>query len=187
MPIDFDNLLKRRLVVARNGEMDRAGWWNTKGILGKQGSVVLQRGFPQTHYFAQARIAFSVAQARCETVFSAPGSVTLWSLPADIESQFEERWQHWLDEKEQWIPFFQQLVSLPSEDLLATLHGFELLSDAQVQAASALRRKAQGSAVQVSLEDGLDEDALALLAAGFARGERGKPAVPYAYLEDSTS
>ena len=28
--IDFDRLLKLRLVVARFGEMDLAKWWNTK-------------------------------------------------------------------------------------------------------------------------------------------------------------
>ena len=29
--IDFDRLLKLRLIVARVGEMDLAKWWNTRG------------------------------------------------------------------------------------------------------------------------------------------------------------
>ncbi len=33
--IDFDHLLRLRLVVARFGEMDGAMWWNTKGVLGR--------------------------------------------------------------------------------------------------------------------------------------------------------
>jgi len=53
MPItlDFDRLLRLRLVVARFGEMDLARWWNSKGMLGPHGAVVLKRGFPVTHYF----------------------------------------------------------------------------------------------------------------------------------------
>jgi hypothetical protein len=31
---DLDQLLKLRVIVARFGEMDVAGWWNTKGQLG---------------------------------------------------------------------------------------------------------------------------------------------------------
>lgn len=181
--MDVDYLLKLRLVVARHGEMDGAGWWNTKGILGRQGKVVLQRGFPQTHYFAQARIAFAVARARCEAIFSAPDSVTLWKLPAMIEGRFETQWQHWLDEEETWTPFFERLEDATSENLLTTLRAHDLISDAQVDAASTLRRTAQGNAVQLSLGHALDENALAMLAAGFARGEQGKPAVPYAYLK----
>ena len=33
-PINFERLLKLRLVVARHGEMDAARWWNTQGMLG---------------------------------------------------------------------------------------------------------------------------------------------------------
>lgn len=29
LPIDFERLFKLRLAVARHGEMDVAGWWNT--------------------------------------------------------------------------------------------------------------------------------------------------------------
>ena len=43
--IDLDPLLRLRLVVARYGEMDRAGWWNTNGMLGRYGAIVLERGF----------------------------------------------------------------------------------------------------------------------------------------------
>ena len=88
--IDFERLLKLRLAVARHGEMDAARWWNTNGILGRRGSMVLKRGFPSTHYYAQARIAFAVARSRCHELFDPPGCMTLWSLPADIEDH-----QYW--------------------------------------------------------------------------------------------
>lgn len=56
--IDLDRLLKLRLVVARYGEMDGAGWWNTNGVLGKKGGLLMSRGFPKTRRFAQARLVF---------------------------------------------------------------------------------------------------------------------------------
>ncbi len=96
--IDFDRLLKLRLVVARVGEMDLARWWNTRGMLGRHGAVVLQRGLPRTHRFAQARVVFAVARSRCHELFDPPGCMTLWHLPAEIEDRFEDRWQAWLDE-----------------------------------------------------------------------------------------
>ena len=89
-----------RLVVARHGEMDRAGWWNTNGMLGRYGAIALERGLPRTHRFAQARVVFAVARARCEELFDAPGSVTLWRLPAEVEDQFDEHWQAWLGERD---------------------------------------------------------------------------------------
>jgi hypothetical protein len=96
--IDSDRLLRLRLVVARVGEMDLARWWNTQGLLGPRGKVVLARGFPHTHYFAQAHVVFAVARARCHELFDPFGCMTLWGLPAEIEDEFEERWQGWLDE-----------------------------------------------------------------------------------------
>ncbi len=41
--LDYERLLKLRLVVARVGEMDRARWWNTLGLLGRYGEIALSR------------------------------------------------------------------------------------------------------------------------------------------------
>ena len=46
--IDLDRLLQLRLVVGRHVEMDRAGWWNTRGMLGRYGRMALSRGLPRT-------------------------------------------------------------------------------------------------------------------------------------------
>src|SRR5438132_2207688 len=75
LPLDLDHLLKLRLVVARHGEMDAARWWNTQGVLGRRGSIVLKRGFPTTYAFAQARIVFEVARSRCRELFDPPGCI----------------------------------------------------------------------------------------------------------------
>lgn len=182
--IDLARLFKLRLIVARHGEMDVARWWNTNGILARRGSQVLKRGFPATLSFAQARIAFAVARSRCQELFNPPGCMTLWSLPADVEDQFEERWQDWLDEGDQWQPVFEKLSDTESGDLLRMLEAFGLTDGNHLEAVAKLRRSAEGRSVPLSGTYRPDNDVITLLAAGFARGEPGSPAIPYARLDD---
>ena len=178
--VDFERLLKLRLIVARFGEMDIAKWWNTRGQLGRLGTAALRRGFPRTHYFAQARAVFAVAAYRCREIFDPPDGVTLWRLPEAIEEEFEARWEHWLDHATGWHPLFQKLEGLQGPDLLIALRTFEAVTDRDVEAFSRLRRSTEGRAVPLSDPfRGTDED-IALLALGFARGEVGALAVPYA-------
>jgi hypothetical protein len=181
--IDFVKLCRLRLVVARHGEMDGARWWNTQGLLGPRGATVLRRGFPTTHHFAQARVVFAVARARCSELFDPPGCMTLWSLPAEIEDRFEEEWQEWLDQAESWAPFFAALAGKAGGDLLESLAGFELVSPEELEAARKLRRAAENRAVPLPGSHRPGDQAFALLAAGFARGEPGSLAIPYARLE----
>lgn len=179
MTIDLDRLLKLRLVVARHGEMDCARWWNTNGLLGPKGKVLMGRGMPKTHLFAQARVVFSVARARSADVFRMPEAVTLWNLPAGLEDQFDSHWQEWLDHRDDWSLFFAEIEDLPSSDLLETLQLLDLVSEDEADQATRLRRSAEGRAVPLPDAEELDGRLLALLAAGFSRGEIGKPAIPY--------
>lgn len=181
--IDFDRLFKLRLVVARHGEMDAARWWNTQGVLGRRGAAVLQRGFPSTHRFTQARIVFEVASSRCHEVFDPPGCMTLWSLPAEVENEFEEHWQRWLDDSVTWLPLFESLEAQNGSNLLEDLSSLGLLSIEQSATVSRLRRSAENRAVPIAGTFRPSDDIITLLAAGFARGEAGSPAVPYARLE----
>ena len=181
--IDFDRLFKLRLVVARHGEMDAAKWWNTQGMLGRRGTMVLKRGFPATHHFAQARIVFEVAKSRCHELFDPPGCMTLWSLPADLEEQFQEHWQGWLDETEKWTPIFRQVEAQTGADLLKSLGELGLISQNQLDVVAKLRRSAENRAVAISGTFRPNDDIMTLLAAGFARGESGNPAIPHARLE----
>jgi hypothetical protein len=183
--IDLEKLLRLRLVVARFGELDNARWWNTKGQLGTLGASVLRRGFPRTHYFAQARSVFAVAAQRCDEIFNPPGCVTLWKLPESIEEEFDSRWEQWLDRANDWAPFFERIETLSSKDLVENLHGLELVDDTDLDAYTRLRRSAEGRAVPLpSVYDDTDAT-VALLAIGFARGESGALAVPYAKRIDS--
>jgi hypothetical protein len=183
--ISLDHLLKLRLVVARFGEMDIAKWWNTLGLLGPRGAVVLKRGLPRTHQFAQARIVFSVARSRCNEIFSPPGCMTLWNLPAEIEDQFEEHWQEWLDHIQNWSQFFEELANLKGTDLLDSLCQFNLISPTQMEEIRKLRRSAESRAVPIPGVHLPNDDILTILAAGFSRGEIGNPAIPYARCEDA--
>ena len=181
--IDFDRLFKLRLVVARHGEMDSAKWWNTQGMLGRRGALVLKRGFPATHRFAQARIVFEVAKSRCHELFDPPGCMTLWNLPAELEEQFQEHWQGWLDETDAWTPVFEQIEVRSGGDLLNSLRELDLISQKQLNEVAKLRRSAENRAVPISGTFRPNDDIITILAAGFARGEPGNPAIPYARLE----
>jgi len=145
--IDFDRLLKLRLVVARVGEMDLAKWWNTRGQLGRLGTATVRRGFPRTHYFAQARSVFSVAAHRCREVFDSPQSVTLWQLPEAVEEEFEAHWERWLDQHDQWKPLFLELEALKEVDLKTVLQSFDLITPEDEELFSRLRRSAERRAV----------------------------------------
>ena len=177
-----DNLelvLKLRLAVARFGEMDGAAWWNTVGILGRNGRSVFSRGFPATHAMAQARVACAVAGARCSAVFAPPHCWTLWTLPADIEDALNRQWPRWCRAVEAWTPFFADLAPRHDGDLLRHLRELDLVDDATVSAAAILRRSAEGKAVALPGSGGATRSNLMLLAAGFAKGEKQRLAVPY--------
>jgi len=183
--LELDRLLKLRLSIARFGEMDLARWWNTRGQLGGLGAAALRRGFPRTHSFAQARSVFAVAAHRCAEVFEPPNCVTIWRLPETVEEEFDARWEHWLDNASDWAAFFRKLEGLQGTDLVATLRAFEVVGERDVEAFSRLRRSAEGRAVPLpGVFSGTNEE-VALLALGFARGEIGALAVPYARRGDA--
>lgn len=187
--IDFDRLLRLRLVVARHGEMDAARWWNTgdatrrTALLGRAGSVLMSRGFPRTHRFAQARLVFEVARARCAEVFDPPGCVTLWNLPPAVEDQFDARWARWLEGRDAWTEFFVSIESPPT-DLLETMKRLGLVGDGDLEVVSKLRRSAEGRAVPLPGVHVVTDPLITQLATGFSRGEPGRLAVPYARMED---
>lgn len=178
--IDLERLLKLRVIVARFGEMDLAKWWNTKGQLGRMGTATIRRGFPRTHFFAQARSVFAVAAHRCTEVFDPPESVTLWRLPELVEEEFEARWEHWLDNASVWAPFFQTIEHLSGTDLPTILRSFGVVDGDDVERLSNLRRSAEGRTVPLPGFFTGTTSEVTLLALAFSKGEVGSLAVPYA-------
>jgi hypothetical protein len=177
--IDIEHLIKLRLAVARFGEMDGAGWWNTQGVLGKGGRSVFTRGFPATHWFVQARVVCSVAAARCAAVFAPPACLTLWQLPAEIEDAVSRQWVVWNQNRESWAEFFENLAPRNSGELDRHLRDLDLIDDATLQALVPLRRSAEGKAVALPGTARPELPTLKLLAAAFSKGEKQNLAVPY--------
>jgi hypothetical protein len=177
-------LLKLRLAVARFGEMDRAKWWNTKGLLSNLGELALSRGFPKTQVFARCRAAFAVAAARTEEVFNPPDSYTLWRLPVEIEDRFEDAWATWLETPEPWKAFLYSIEQTSGNELLGTLQGLGVLSKESVAKAGKLRRADDLRSVPVKLNGESVEEAIEILAAGHNSSESGKLAVPFIREED---
>jgi hypothetical protein len=95
------------------------------------------------------------------------------------------RWEHWLDSAAEWQPFFQRIEESQGTDLVETLRGFELVTDRDVEAFARLRRSAEGRAVLLPGVFDSSETQVSLLALGFARGEIGALAVPYAKRPDA--
>ena len=171
---DLEHLLKLRLVVARIGEMDHAGWWNTQGQLGPLGALALSRGLPRTHYFAQARSVFAVAAHRCDEVFNPPGSWTLWRLPGEIEERFDARWEHWVDAAAEWAPSsssrsptFRAPTSPPRSKAMS------LAGPADLAAMASLRTSAEGRAVPMQAPFAGTDAEITMLALAFALGRPG--------------
>ena len=175
---NIERLFQLRLAIARIGEMDNAGWWNTKGLLANSGAFVFKRGFPTTHAFAQARVVFAVAANRCHEVFAPPQCATLWQLPVAIEEAFEDQLQLWLDDVSRWQPFFAAVAGIRGTDVLSTLRALALITEADVALVQRLKRSPDRPAVLIPGQ-GLNDATLTLLATGFALATPGKLVVPY--------
>ena len=176
-------LFKLRLMVARYGEMDLAGWWNTNGVLGKLGNAGLSRGFPVIHSFAQARIVFAVASARCKEVFNATGCYTLWSLSPETEEIMDAQWHSWCQTPDTWTGFFNELSEVNSNDLREQLFSMKLIDGKARAAVAGLTMAPQSRVLLLPITGQLDDHAVMLLAAGFARGSKGQLAIPYMRAE----
>jgi hypothetical protein len=182
--IDTAQLMKLRLVVARFGEMDRAKWWNTKGMLAKIGAMAVGRGFPKTHLFARARAVFAVAASRCDEVFDPPDSITLWRLPPEVEDQIEDAWPGWLESPDEWSAFLDQVNEQAADNLLDVLSNLSLVTEANLERVRRLRRADDARSVLITGVREVDNDMITLLAAAFERGEPGKLAVPYVRMDE---
>jgi hypothetical protein len=111
-------------------------------------------------------------------------------LPEAVEEEFDARWEHWLDHASEWQPFFEKLEAMNGADLITTLRTFDLATDRDIETYSRLKRSAEGRAVPLPQVFSGGDSEVTLLALGFARGEVGALAVPYAttmICEDAVS
>ena len=184
MDIDVKKIAALRMAVARYGEMDRAKWWNTKGLLSRVGELALSRGLPKSHVFARSRAAFVVASSRSDEVFNPPQSYTLWRLPAEIEDRFEDAWAGWLEAPNDWKELLEQINQGSGNELLSLLTSTELVSEQSANRGKALRRADDLRSVPIKLDGETGTDAIELLAAAHCCSEPGKLAIPFIRQED---
>jgi hypothetical protein len=90
----------------------------------------------------------------------------------------DEQWHVWLDERQHWQSFFTQVAQVSGNDVLSALHQFGLITEQDVSQVHQLKRSAEGRAVLLP-HTAVDDTAITILAAAFARSEPGKLAVPY--------
>jgi hypothetical protein len=172
-------LFSLRLAVARQGEMDRSKWWNSKGLLSRVGELAVSRGFPKSHVFARARAAFVIASARSEEVFNPPGAYTLWRLPVEIEDRFEDAWAEWLESPSEWKELLERIDEASSANLASRLAGLELVSEKTIGRAKGLRRADDLKSVPLRVDGETVVEAIELLAIAHDSSEPGKLAVPF--------
>ena len=186
--VNADSLPKKvaafRMAVARQGEMDRSKWWNTKGLLSRVGELAISRGFPKSHVFARSRAAFAVAASRSEEVFNPPDSYTLWRLPVEIEDQLEDAWAGWLESPDEWKELLERIDAEGSNELVSVLTNLELVSEQSGSRAKGLRRAADLKSVPIKINGETVIEAIELLAAAHNCSEPGKLAVPFIRQED---
>jgi hypothetical protein len=144
------------------------------------GAMAYRRGFPRSHHWAQAKVVFEVARARCRERFPDATAITLWSLPASVEEQFEHAWGQWVSNTETWNPSFDRLKEWKSPSLVEALKAFDLWSEGME---SAMTQAAMPAAsCDLGSISGLDQASVDLLAVGFAFGQVGEPVVPFLRL-----
>ena len=182
--IDLDNLFIARLVVASVGDMNGMKWWDCSGTLGSTGRISVSRGMPNTHGLARARLAFAVAQHRCREVYSRPGVVTLWDLPAPLEASFEEASSQWIGSGSDLVDRLDLLEGMNNAGVLDALERLLPISDSVRTAVKSMRRGGDLNAVPLGECQAVDDDLVLKLAAGFSKGEPGRLAVPFINLEE---
>lgn len=181
--LDLVALFRLRVAVARFGEMDAARWWNTRGVLGARGETVYRRGLPNTHFFAQARVATTVAARRSADVYRhRQGEITLWQLSAGYEQSLDRAVGEWLDRSAEWGLFFRAIQACDGTDLLAWLTALDLVDDVVAAEVKGFRRVPGRHAVLLPGARRETNSTVRLLAAAFSRGEPGRLAVPYARM-----
>lgn len=179
--LDLVALFRLRVAVARFGEMDAARWWNTRGVLGARGETVYRRGFPNTHFLAQSRVAITVATRRSAEVYRhRPGEITLWQLSAGQEQSLDRAIRDWLGRDAELGLFFRAIQSCDGSDLLGWLAALDLVDDDVAVEVKRLRRVPGGRAVLLPGARRETDPTIRLLAAAFSRGKPGRLAVPYA-------
>ena len=81
-------ILELRSLIARLGEKDLFGWWDSEALT-SAGRVVLSRLFPKTGIFAGIELSMEAARITHNALVSELEAITLFNLPQTFEKAVE--------------------------------------------------------------------------------------------------
>ena len=166
--------------VARYGEADGMGWWNSNLWQAGRGLRVLGRGLPRTAPVAQVGVCSAVASCRCGAVPLPPRAVTLWRLPPSVANEVDTERQRWLVDGVPEAVRGLELIEPQTTPLDQLMVGVGLVPEDLV--ARVRREAAPPGATTLELSAGSypGADLYRALAVAFMHGRRRELVVPYA-------
>lgn len=177
----IDLVLRLRLIVARAGEKDSLGWWDSDA-LSPAGAYVLQRIFPRSASWARIGLAIEAATIRHKVMLESEPALSLFTLRAE--------WEHRVFAYLERLRRERQAVPIPGAihssselaELLRESGGLrpdefpapepEGLFEPQVLQVGQIQNQAPPSAQEVLR-------LAKLLAASYTKGDKGRLLVPY--------
>lgn len=174
----METLFAIRRLIARVGESDAMGWWQSYA-LGPTGAYVVPRIFPRTTTLSAAHLSILAARRRQDGSVPSQPHVHLFNLGELMEGRFER----WLIERKQqrWLPEGDGI------ELLTSLE--EALRRLGIRSPKALPSNSAAAVEIGTIEsDALAEDAgihdvAQTLAGAYVGSDRGKLRVPYLRLK----
>lgn len=177
----IDLILRLRLIVARAGEKDGLGWWDSDA-LSPAGAYVLQRIFPRSASWAGIELAIEAATIRHKGMLGSLPALSLFTLGAEWDHRVSGYMQHLLRER-QVVPIpgtiqsSSELAELLRESGGVTSDDFPPPEAATLFEPQVLEVGQTQNQGPLSAEEVLR--LVKLLTASYTRGDKGRLLVPY--------
>ena len=172
-------VLVARLHIARLGEADAQGWWQTDGVLGPDGAFVGRRVLPLTHPTARARVVLAVARHGCRERHPHPSALNLFSLGPSAEDVLDALLARRASDQAFWSKFLPHLEALERHaDPRQVLTTSRIVTEEDLKMIEALPLGPGGRSLPIPSGNDTNET-LRRLTAGFVRSTRRNLIVPF--------
>ena len=172
-------VLVARLYIARLGESDVQGWWQTEGVLGSDGAYVGRRVLPLTHPTARVRMVLAVARHACGDRHPDPNARHLFNLGPAAEDVVDAMLAKRLSDETFWsklLPCLEALERLA--DVRQVLTASRVVREEDLHLVQALPFGPGGRSLPIPVGQDPNET-VRRLTAGFARSTHRKLIVPF--------
>ena len=147
-------VLVARLLIARLGEADVQGWWQTDGVLGPDGAFVGRRVLPLTHPTARARVVLAVARHGCRERHPLPSALNLFSLGPSAEDVLDALLAQRASDQAFWSEFLPHLEAIDRHaDTRQVLTTCRIVRDEDLKMIEALPARAWEAVVASSVRE----------------------------------